>query len=261
MPFLHLDGQTRPLPPGEIVVGSGAMAGWRVPNQNLAARHFIVRVEEEGRVILCPFSAQHVVVVAGRQVGVDGQELADGDTIAAGSAHFVYTRETGSAHAPRLEAPRSAILLQEKIRRVHPIEGRSLTIGRDRGSAIVLRDPSVSRFHAEVRPEAGRHVLYSSGATGTRVNGHRLAGPYVLEEGDVLEIGESTLRYTLAPPPDGWTTSRGGDEWDEETGRRATLGSTVVDEPLPSERPGGVKAAVIVLVAAAVIALVVALAR
>jgi predicted component of type VI protein secretion system len=261
MPFLHLDGQTRPLPPGETVVGSGAMAGWRVASQNLAARHFVVRVEDGGRVLLSPFSAQHVVVVAGRQVSVEGQDLADGDTIAAGSAHFVYTRETGSAHAPRLEPPRSAILLEERARRIHPIEGRALTIGRDRASAIVLRDPSVSRFHAELRPEAGRHVLYSSGATGTRVNGQRLAGPYVLEEGDVVEIGESTLRYTLAPPPDGWTMSRGVDDDDAETGRRATLGATVVDEPLPGERPGGVKAAVIVLVAAAVIALVVALAR
>jgi predicted component of type VI protein secretion system len=261
MPFLHLDGQTRPLPPGETVVGSGAMAAWRVASQNLAARHFTVRVEEGGRALLSPFSAQHVVVVAGRQVGVDGQELADGDTIAAGSANFVYTRETGSAHAPRLESPRSAVLLQERARRVHPIEGRSLTIGRDRASAIVLRDPSVSRFHAEVRPEAGRHVLYSSGAAGTRVNGHRLAAPYVLEEGDVVEIGESALRYTLAPPPEGWALARGAEEHDEETGRRATLGADVIDEPLPGDRPAGLRAAVIVLVAAAVIALVVALTR
>lgn len=261
MPFLHLDGQTRSLPTGETIVGSGAMADWRVAGQNLAARHFLVAVVDGGAALLRPFSAQHVVVVAGRQVGTDGQELADGETIAAGSAHFVYTRDAASAHAPRLESPRSAVLLEEGARRVHVLEGRALTIGRDRASAIVLRDPSVSRFHAEVRAEAGRHVLYSSGAGGTRVNERRLAGPYVLEEGDVVEIGETVLRYTLAPPPDGWTTTRGGDETDDEVGRRATLAADVIDEPLPAGRPAGLTAAVLVLVAAAVIALAVALAR
>ena len=261
MPYLHLDGGTRPLPPGETIVGSGAMATWRVPNQNLAARHFTVRVGDDGRATLCPFSAQHVVVIAGRQVGVDGQELADGDTIAAGSAHFVYTRESGSAHAPPVEPPTTAVLLAEQSRRVHPIAGRALTIGRDRASAIVLRDPAVSRFHAEVRPEAGRHVLYSSGSGGTRVNGHRLSAPRVLEEGDVIEIGEASLRYTLAPPPAGWTTSRGGDDGDDELGRRATLGADVIREPLPGARPDALRVGLVVVAVLVAIAIVVAVVR
>jgi predicted component of type VI protein secretion system len=256
MPYLHLDGETRPLPPGETVVGSGAMATWRVANQNLAARHFTIRVGEDGGVALCPFSSQHVVVIAGRQVAADGQDLGDGDMIAAGSAHFVFTREANGAHASAVEPPRSAVLLVERARRVHPIEGRALTIGRDRASAIVLRDAAVSRFHAEIRPEAGRHVLYSSGSGGTRVNGHRLGGPYVLEDGDVVEIGETSLRYALGPPPAGWTISRGDDAGDDELGRRATLGADVVRELLPDARPDVLRVGVAVILG---IALLVAL--
>lgn len=261
MPYLHIAGQTRQLPTGETIVGSGAMATWRLASQNLAARHFTVRVDDDGRAVLCPFSAQHVVVIAGRQVAVEGQELADGDMIAAGSALFVYTKEAGGAHTPAVGVPSAAVLLQERNRRVHPIEGRSLTIGRDRASTIVLRDAAVSRFHAEVRPEAGRHVLYSTGSGGTRVNGQRLAGPYVLEEGDVVEIGEASLRYTREPAPAGWSISRGDDDGDEETGRRATLGADVVREPLSGDRPAALRVGVIVLVAIGVVAVIVALAR
>ena len=237
------------------------MADWRVAGRNLAARHFTVRVEGGGRVVLCPFSTQHVVVIAGRQVTTDGQELGDGGLIAAGSAHFVYTREEGGAHTPAVQPPRSAVLLQERARRVHPIEGRSLSIGRDRASTVVLRDPAVSRFHAEVRPEAGRHVLYTTGSGGTRVNGQRLAGPYVLEEGDVIGIGEVSLRYTLEPAPEGWTMSRGGDDGDEETGRRATLGADVIQDELIDERPAAMRVGVLVAVAIVIVVAAVVLLR
>ncbi|HEX6058443.1 MAG TPA: FHA domain-containing protein [Gemmatimonadaceae bacterium] len=253
MPFLHLAGQTRELAPGETIVGSGALASWRVAGQNLAARHFTVRVDEGARVRLAPFSPQHVVVIAGRQVGVEGQELADGDMVAAGSAHFVYTREAGGAHTPAVEPPREALLLVERAQRAHPIEGRSFSIGRDRASSIVLRDAAVSRFHAEVRPEAGRHVLYSTGSGGTRVNGRRIDGPHVLDEGDVIEIGGTSLRYTLGGAPDGWAIARGGDETDEETGRRATLGTHTIPDPAEEAPRRGARVGMMVIVAIAIV--------
>ena len=52
---------------------------------------------------------------------------------------------------------------------------RPFTIGRDPGNDIVLRDPKVSRHHAEVVFERGFFVLHDlASANGTFVNGKRV---------------------------------------------------------------------------------------
>ena len=61
-----------------------------------------------------------------------------------------------------------AYLVYEFERRAYPLSDGGFTIGRDAASNIVVREPSVSRSHAEVRAEGGEFVLHTSGATGTR---------------------------------------------------------------------------------------------
>lgn len=85
-------------------------------------------------------------------------------------------------------------LVYEFERRAYPLADTTFTIGRDASSDIVVREPSVSRNHAEVRSENGEFVVTSSGATGTLLNGQPVTGPSKLEDGD--KIGVGTLEFT-----------------------------------------------------------------
>ncbi len=92
-------------------------------------------------------------------------------------------------------------LVYEFERRAYPLSGRTFTIGRDAGSDIVVREPAVSRSHAEVRPESGDFMIHSTGATGTLLNGEPLATPAKLEDGDRISVGsvEFTFRRGRLP--------------------------------------------------------------
>jgi len=72
----------------------------------------------------------------------------------------------------------------------------ALSIGRSRVNDIQIDDVSVSAQHCRVRPEDGRFVLHDLRSTnGTLVNERRVPGRHVLEEGDVITIGETAIQY------------------------------------------------------------------
>ena len=74
-------------------------------------------------------------------------------------------------------------------------EDSAISIGRARANDVVLDDASVSSQHCRVRPEQGRFVLYDLKATnGTMVNGRRV-DRHLLEEGDVIQVGETSLQF------------------------------------------------------------------
>ncbi len=71
----------------------------------------------------------------------------------------------------------------------------AISIGRARANDVVLDDTSVSSQHCRVRPEQGRFVLYDLKSTnGTMVNGRRV-DRHPLEEGDVIQVGETNLQF------------------------------------------------------------------
>ena len=74
-------------------------------------------------------------------------------------------------------------------------EDSAISIGRARANDVVLDDTSVSSQHCRVRPEQGRFVLYDLKSTnGTMVNGRRVER-HLLEEGDVIQVGETSLQF------------------------------------------------------------------
>ena len=92
-------------------------------------------------------------------------------------------------------------LVYEFERRAYPLAASTFTIGRDAGSDIVVREPAVSRLHAEVRAESGDFMLVAAGATGTLLNGAPVAAPTKLEDGDRIGVGsvEFTFRRGRLP--------------------------------------------------------------
>ena len=255
MAVLETGGTIRELNDGETVVGSGANATWRLGGADLAARHFTVALGDGGQATVKSCSTQNVVLVNGRQLGVRPLPLADGDTIAAGTARFVYAKDAQSLRPAASADTSPAYLVDERGRVAYPLARRSVSIGRDAGSIVVVRDPQVSRFHADVRTEAGAHVLYSMGSAGTLVNGHGVAAPRVLESGDKVEIGQTTLLFVVGTLPAGVKVSSGPLPEEGDWNRRPTVSAATIDTgehaKLRRGPPWGIIVVVVVVVVVA----------
>jgi pSer/pThr/pTyr-binding forkhead associated (FHA) protein len=73
-----------------------------------------------------------------------------------------------------------------------------VTIGRGEACDVrLMRDPEVSRLHAELERLGGIWVVVDDGLSrnGTFVNGERIAGRHRLTTGDVLRCGDSLLTF------------------------------------------------------------------
>jgi pSer/pThr/pTyr-binding forkhead associated (FHA) protein len=77
---------------------------------------------------------------------------------------------------------------------------RPFTLGRDPGNDIIVRDPKVSRHHAEIVFERGFFVLHDlASANGTFVNGKRIrVAP--LTHGARLRLGNTYGRFSEELP-------------------------------------------------------------
>ena len=92
-----------------------------------------------------------------------------------------------------------AWLIDQRWAKAYPL-GESTTVGRGPDSTVVLRDPAVSRRHAEITREGEAYVLRAMGSSGTLLNGVRVATDCVLQEGDLIEIAFTILRFTKLAP-------------------------------------------------------------
>ena len=73
-----------------------------------------------------------------------------------------------------------------------------VTIGRAPDNGLVVRDPTVSSHHAEIRPDGQGYSIVDFGSkNGTFVNGQRLTknSLCLLHFGDTFRIGDFTFTY------------------------------------------------------------------
>ncbi|HJU91046.1 MAG TPA: FHA domain-containing protein [Gemmatimonadaceae bacterium] len=226
MPFLELDGNPdladNPRELGaDTVIGSGSQASWRVQGLDLAARHFSVRLNGDGAHVH-PATAQSIVILNGEQVPPSGAAVKSGDLIAAGSARFVFLSDKSAKRPTMPTAAAQAYLIDAQQKKGYALRRRVVQIGREIGCSIVLRDPTVSRFHADVRSEGGQFVLYSMGSAGTRINDKNVGTPQMLKEGDLIQIGGTTFSFSKNPLPPGVRLVDLEDYKDDSFSRRST---------------------------------------
>jgi Domain of unknown function (DUF1707)/FHA domain len=102
------------------------------------------------------------------------------------SLSAITARIEAAWRAPRL--PRFAL----------PSPGRRrLVIGRASTCEFVVTDVTVSRMHAELRRTGSTWLLSDLGSmNGTRVNGHRIAGPTRVRPGDEIAFGRQRFILT-----------------------------------------------------------------
>ena len=91
----------------------------------------------------------------------------------------------------------------EPERSTVPREG--VLLGRDAPLfSAGLKDPTISRRHAEMRFHHGRLRLHDLGSrNGSYLNGERVTGVHALEPGDVIRLGATLLVYTRSAEPRG----------------------------------------------------------
>jgi len=83
------------------------------------------------------------------------------------------------------------------------LQRRPLGGGRDPAMEIQLIDPKVSRRHFQIRWENDAYVVRElRSKNGVFVNGERIASEQVLQDGDEIQVGDSTLVYRADEDPD-----------------------------------------------------------
>lgn len=128
-------------------------------------------------------------------------------------------------------------LVYEFERRAYPLTTGIFQIGRDAASRIVIREPSVSRTHAEVHAEGDHYVLHANGPTGTKLNGVAVTGPEQLSDGDRIEVGSAELTFRRGRLPLGVSvvdlSNAAGHDPDAMTKR------STITNPILSSAPAG----------------------
>ena len=107
---------------------------------------------------------------------------------------------------PRCQAPvgQGADYLEMADGRRVPLDKETVTLGRVSGNDLVLADSAISRRHARLqRLPHGWLLIDLNSANGTSVNGDPIVGPYLLQDGDSISVGDQQLTFHVGsgPPP------------------------------------------------------------
>ena len=91
----------------------------------------------------------------------------------------------------------SAIVLEDGTR--HVLDTERVTIGRQSGCTITIRDTNVSREHVQLRRRPNGWTVRDLGSTnGTKLNGVRVDGEQILANGDVIMLGAIKVTFEIS---------------------------------------------------------------
>jgi ABC-type multidrug transport system ATPase subunit/ABC-type multidrug transport system permease subunit len=154
---------------------------------NAVSRHHARIVPVRDGCWIVDLGSRNGTVLNGERFYGESRWLANGDTVVIGgeALRFLTGQET------RFESSAPPVPTTHPIR----FSGDRLSIGRDDDNDVVLDDPNVSRFHAEVVKENGQiEVRDLTSRNGTRVNGQPTRRA-VLQTGSEIGIGPYRLIF------------------------------------------------------------------
>jgi len=153
-----------------------------------------VAFETDERLRLGEFGIQTRLVKPPAHEGERPVQGEEGHTMVYSAVHEAPQRQ--EPPAGRREVANRAVVTIDDRRYV--LEGPRATLGRSKDADCVLRDPNVSRRHAELRRAAnGDWTIADLGSTnGIKVNGRRV-GSTRLHPGDNVTLGTTTFRFDV----------------------------------------------------------------
>ena len=102
---------------------------------------------------------------------------------------------TDALEVPPPPTPRVFGVLEGGGRRFELL-GSVISIGRDPSADISLKDPAVSGTHAQIVELDGRQYVRDLGSrNGTYANRRLVSEPHLLEDGDVIHVGDTDLTF------------------------------------------------------------------
>lgn len=152
-----------------------------------------VSFETDERLRLGEFGIQARLVKPPAQEGASPSQGEEGHTMVYSAVRGAAPRQAASSGAD--VATRAVVALGD---RRYVLDGPRATIGRAKDADCVLRDPNVSRHHAELRREpSGEWTIADLGSTnGVKVNDRRV-GSTRLNGGDRVTLGTTTFRFDV----------------------------------------------------------------
>ena len=139
----------------------------------------------DGGVFVSDLGSRHGTAVNGEPLGSEPRLLESGDAIEIGGELVRFLAGEGT----RMESQMTPATETRSVR----FKGDRLTIGRDPANDLVLSDPNVSRFHAEIVTKDGEAEVIDLGSrNGTRVDG-QLVERARLDPGTAVGIGPYRL--------------------------------------------------------------------
>ncbi len=153
-----------------------------------------VAFETDERLRLGEFGIQTRLVKPPAHEGEPASQGEEGHTMVYSAVRTGPPAPASPSH--RAEVSTRAVVTVDDRRYV--LDGERSTIGRSRDADCVLRDPNVSRHHAELRRSAaGEWTIADLGSTnGIKVNGRRV-GSTRLKSGDEVTVGTTTLQFDI----------------------------------------------------------------
>jgi pSer/pThr/pTyr-binding forkhead associated (FHA) protein len=191
-----------PLLRDEITIGRNEGNTIRLTERNVS-RHHARLLRRNGSYVVEDLGSYNGITINGDRLDgkaelTAGDELGIGDYALAFQSDATATVQTLLSPEPRIQpAPRLVVLGEPAPGAEFSLNKSALRIGRDERLDIWIHHKSISHEHAEVQVSDGRVTIYDLGsANGMRVNGIETSRA-VLENGDMVELGEVRFRFFL----------------------------------------------------------------
>jgi ABC-type multidrug transport system ATPase subunit/ABC-type multidrug transport system permease subunit len=183
--LLH-SGRRIPIDSAGVTIGRGDDNDIVIDGERVSRRHARITLDQSGRFAVEDLGSRHGTRVNDEPLeGSRGLRSGDAISIDEELLRFVAGAETrvASGELPVLET------------QVVQLTGERVTIGRDPSNQVVLPDPNVSRFHAElVARNGGWEVVDLGSRNGTRVGGEPVER-HLLQPGTQVGVGPYRLAF------------------------------------------------------------------